>query len=64
ITEEAGIKPILAHPLPEGVTAQIRSNGQENYIFLMNFSAGEAAVSTGDSAVITLKPFEVKIIVE
>lgn len=64
ITEEAGIKPILAHPLPEGVTAQIRSNGQENYIFLMNFSAREAAVSTGDSAVITLKPFEVKIIVE
>jgi beta-galactosidase len=69
ITAEAGIQPILANPLPDGVTAQIRNNGMENYIFLMNFSSREAGVSLGSSAkdnatVITLKPFEARIIVE
>jgi beta-galactosidase len=63
ITAEAGIKPVLACPLPEGVTAQIRSNGKENYIFLMNFSSKDVSVST-NGTVITLKPFEARIIVE
>jgi beta-galactosidase len=53
---EAGIEPLF-DTLPEGVTAQIRSNGKKDFIFLMNFTNGERQVSGGPG----LGPFEVKI---
>jgi beta-galactosidase len=56
---EAGVTP-LYEDLPEGVTAQIRSNGETDFVFLMNFT-GESkkvpGVSGGD-----LQPFEARIL--
>jgi beta-galactosidase len=62
-TAEAGIEPLFGK-LPEGVTAQVRSNGQKDFIFLMNFTGGEQQVSgcPGISAGINLGPFEARII--
>jgi beta-galactosidase len=62
LTAEAGILPLF-DKLPEGVTAQIRSNGQKDFIFLMNFTNEKKEVSGGFGiAGESLGPFEVKII--
>ena len=42
---ELGLRPALPAELPHGVTAQLRTDGQRNYIFLMNFNEGEAQIS-------------------
>lgn len=41
----AGVNPVLdGSPLPEGVTAQMRTDGSHEYIFLMNFGTGSQLV--------------------
>jgi beta-galactosidase len=60
---EVSIKPLFNH-LPLGVTAQVRSNGETDFIFLMNFTNREQKVfgETAESTGYNLLPFEAKII--
>ncbi|MGF7030835.1 beta-galactosidase [Paenibacillus mucilaginosus] len=44
ILAETGVKPVLPGTLPEGVTAQKRTDGEHDYVFLLNFSSSEAVV--------------------
>lgn len=41
------IRPVLSVSLPAGVTAQKRSDGARDYIFLMNFTAEPQRVDVG-----------------
>jgi beta-galactosidase len=62
VTAEAGIAPLF-DDLPEGVTAQVRSNGEKDFVFLMNFTNEAKQVSGGGaSGPLELKPFEARII--
>lgn len=45
ITAKAGIGRVLESELPAGVTAQLRTDGEHDYIFLQNFSGTEASVT-------------------
>lgn len=47
LLEKSGIKRALDAELPEGVTAQVRSNGRDSFIFLMNFTREEKCVPLG-----------------
>ncbi|WP_040950261.1 beta-galactosidase [Gorillibacterium massiliense] len=38
VVEEAGIRRVLDADLPAGVTAQLRTDGDREYVFLLNFS--------------------------
>jgi beta-galactosidase len=51
------IKPVLERPLPEGVTAQVRSDGEKEYVFVMNFTPSAQTLETGP-----LGPWETRII--
>lgn len=44
ILAETGVKPVLPGTLPEGVTAQKRTDGENDYVFLLNFNSSEAVV--------------------
>lgn len=44
VAEELAVKRALAVELPEGVTAQVRSDGQRDYVFVMNFVQEEKVV--------------------
>ncbi|SDD66014.1 beta-galactosidase [Paenibacillus sp. UNCCL117] len=45
VCEQAGIERVVATELPAGVTAQLRSDGTFDYVFLLNFSSSEQRVS-------------------
>lgn len=45
IIEQEGIKRVLDSELPQGVTAQLRTDGVNDYVFVSNFSANEASVA-------------------
>ncbi|MDR2177674.1 MAG: beta-galactosidase [Treponema sp.] len=60
LTAEAGITPLF-DSVPEGVTVQIRGNGEKDFIFLLNFTGGEKRVS-GGPGVFDLGPFEARIV--
>jgi beta-galactosidase len=61
LVKEINIPRVLDSELPEGVTAQMRSDGYTDYIFLMNFTPLGQTVET-DSGRITLGPWGVHII--
>ena len=44
---DAGIRTALPAELPDGVTAQIRTDGKTDYVFIMNFSPLPAQVDCG-----------------
>jgi beta-galactosidase len=58
LTDESGIKRALTSELPKGVTAQIRSDGATDYIFLMNFTPSPAQADCGPQGIKKLAPFE------
>jgi beta-galactosidase len=60
LVKETNIPRTLDSELPEGVTAQMRSDGNTDYIFLMNFSPSEQIVETNNGR-ITLAPWGVHI---
>jgi beta-galactosidase len=60
VTADAGVSPLFT-ALPEGVTAQVRNNGERDFVFLMNFT-GEAKRVSGEGGVIELKPFGTEIV--
>ncbi|MBA9087690.1 beta-galactosidase [Fontibacillus solani] len=49
LVEEAGVCHAIRSVLPAGVTAQLRSDGDTDYVFLLNFSGSEASVELDDS---------------
>jgi beta-galactosidase len=59
---EAGVKRLLEAELPKGVTAQIRSDGETDHIFIMNFTPSETKVDCGAERVKKLAPYECVII--
>jgi beta-galactosidase len=60
--KECGIKPVLGKPLPKGVTAQVRSDGIEEHVFVMNFTPNKVNLDAGEPGKIELAPFEARII--
>ena len=44
LVKEAGVLRAVDSELPEGVTAQLRSDGETDYVFLLNFSGREETV--------------------
>ncbi|MCF2945382.1 beta-galactosidase [Paenibacillus tarimensis] len=44
IVKEAGLAKALDSELPAGVTAQVRTDGESDYVFVMNFSGREQSV--------------------
>jgi beta-galactosidase len=45
VVREAGVSRVIDSELPEGVTAQRRTDGETDYIFVMNFSGQEQKVA-------------------
>jgi len=43
-----GIRRVLAAELPEGVTAQLRTDGTNEFVFVMNFTSATRTVDIGD----------------
>ena len=73
LAEELSLKRALDAELPAGVTAQLRTAGNTDYVFLMNFSEEEKRVTAGRSfrdlltdemlpPAITLPPYGVKVL--
>jgi len=50
LIEDINISKVLDTELPEGVTAQKRSDGENDYIFIMNFSPEERNVDLPDES--------------
>jgi len=48
LSAELGIKRVI-DKLPKGVSAQVRSDGNTEYVFVMNFTPQEQVIDTGDS---------------
>lgn len=44
LVDEAGVKRAIDTVLPDGVTAQLRTDGEQDYVFLLNFSGQEVEV--------------------
>jgi beta-galactosidase len=61
VIAECGVKPVLASPLPYGVTAQVRSDGETEHVFVMNFTPRAQEVDAGACGKKTLAPWEVWI---
>lgn len=47
IIKESGLSPALAAPLPEGVTVQRRSDGEREFVFVLNFTPVAQVVDLG-----------------
>ncbi len=74
LIKQLGIKRVLDMELPVGVTAQMRTDGKNEYVFLMNFSEEPNSIDMGRkkteellsgktlSGLVTLKPYETAIL--
>jgi beta-galactosidase len=60
--KDCGLKPALDTVLPRGVTAQIRSTGKKDYIFVMNFTPEKQSVDAGSLGKKTLEAYETWVI--
>jgi len=54
LTADLGILPVLDAPLPQGVTAQLRTDGERSIVFLLNFTPEWQIVDLGDAAYVDL----------
>jgi beta-galactosidase len=50
LVRELGLPMALGKPLPTGVTAQVRSDGDRDFVFVLSFSRSPAEVSLGSVA--------------
>ncbi len=50
LSSKLGLLHSLDVPLPAGVSAQMRSDGQRRFIFVMNFNAAPASINLGDTS--------------
>jgi beta-galactosidase len=54
LIEELGLKKVIDTELPYGVTAQMRTDGENDYIFVMNFTQEEKTVELDEKKYIDL----------
>jgi beta-galactosidase len=47
--KELGLKRVLNTELPEGVTAQMRTDGEKEFVFIINFNREPCTVSLGEN---------------
>jgi len=74
LVEELGIEPVLAADMPAEVVAAKRTNGERDFVFLMNFAPAERAVEIREegltdledgyavSGAVTLRPYQCLIL--
>jgi beta-galactosidase len=65
VIDEAGIRRALGTKLPEGVTAQLRTDGETEYVFVLNFSGSARVVPLDDRKyvdVLTDEPIEAALL--
>lgn len=72
VLTETGIRPVLRAELPRGVSAHLRSSGETDYIFLLNWNREPVRVKPRESLTdptageitgsLSLDPFEVRIL--
>ncbi|RKL68210.1 beta-galactosidase [Salipaludibacillus neizhouensis] len=55
IIEESGVKKVVNTTLPAGVTAQMRTDGKTDYVFIMNFSSEEQTVQLDDQQYVSVQ---------
>ncbi|MGN7455705.1 beta-galactosidase [Paenibacillus pasadenensis] len=58
LVREAGVARALEAELPPGVTAQLRSDGEHDYVFVLNFSGAAAQVRLGESGLVRFESGE------
>ncbi|MDR0494553.1 MAG: beta-galactosidase [Treponema sp.] len=58
VIDEAGVKRVTGKKLPRGVTAQLRSDGKTDFVFLLNFTPNSVKVDCGKQGTKKLGPFE------
>lgn len=58
LVEEAGVRRAIHSTLPEGVTAQLRTDGNTDYVFLLNFSGAEASVELDQGGYVNVESGE------
>ncbi|HZG75760.1 MAG TPA: beta-galactosidase [Paenibacillus sp.] len=58
VAAEAGVARVLDVALPAGVTAQARTDGEREYVFVMNFSGAPQTVALDDRAYVDLETGE------
>jgi beta-galactosidase len=61
VVDEAGVERVLDVELPPGVTAQVRSDGQTDYVFVLNFNPSETRVDLGNGDGLELAPYETAV---
>jgi beta-galactosidase len=54
LTASIHLEKALPADLPEGVTAQVRSDGEMDYVFLLNFSAEQRTVRLGEEPLVDI----------
>lgn len=62
LVKEIGVAKAFEAPLPDGVTAQVRTDGEREFVFIMNFTNKDVVVDAGDSGMRAMKPYEVQIV--
>jgi beta-galactosidase len=62
LTRECDVVPVLEKPLPTGVTAQVRSDGVTDYVFVMNATPNQVALDAGQLGKKELAPYETWIV--
>ena len=48
LADELSLQRALDIDLPDGVTAQVRSDGEQRFVFIMNFSPDKRRIDLGD----------------
>jgi beta-galactosidase len=54
LIEELGLQKVVDTELPYGITAQMRTDGEKDYIFVMNFTQEEKTVELDEKEYIDL----------
>jgi len=54
LTADLGIRPVIEADMPAGVTAQMRSDGEDEFVFIMNFTADEQKIHAGGESFIDM----------
>jgi len=59
VAARAGVQPVVATKLPDGVTVQRRVSDDAEYVFFFNANAANAEVETEEWGTIRLAPYDV-----
>ena len=62
VVDEAGVRRALDVELPPGVTAQVRSDGQTDHVFVLNFNPSEVRLDLGAGERLELAPYGTSVL--